>query len=69
MKNTVEVFVTKNRKFRAKIKEADLDYPYEVTVGGKEWQAGKGRTHKEEIKKQCEHILCGLDLYYGKYLK
>ena len=39
-KTKVEVFITKNRKFRASIKEPNKPR-YEVTIGGKEWENGK----------------------------
>ena len=47
-KTKVEVFVTKNRKFRASIKEPSKPR-YEVTIGGKSWESEKGKKHAERI--------------------
>ena len=43
-----KVFVTKTGKFRAVISPAEGAH-YEVTVGGEEWDKGKGREHTAEI--------------------
>jgi hypothetical protein len=54
---SVEVFVTKTLKFRAKIRES-IELPsYEVTIGGESWQAGKGRGHEARIEEKMAHIL------------
>ena len=56
----VKVFVTKTQKFRAKIRDArDLPY-YEVTIGGVEWNKGKGRQHEAKILSKCQGIIAGL---------
>jgi hypothetical protein len=47
----VYVFLTRNKKLRARIKEPGQK-PYEVSLNGEQWKKGKGRKHKEEIKKQ-----------------
>jgi len=59
---SVEVFVTSSRKFRARI--ADSHPFYEVTIGGKEWQGGKGREHKQSIMAQIDNIMSKLNKQY-----
>jgi len=65
----IKVFVTKTRKFRAKIKDSKNSIPYEVTIGGDSWLHGKGREHEEAImnkintmvsilKAELEAIIC-----------
>jgi len=44
----IKVFLTKGLKFRAHVKEPGKP-AYEVTIGGKEWQNGKGRKHEKLI--------------------
>ena len=46
---SVKVFVTKTRRFRAKISESGCA-PYEVTIGGQSWNEGKGREYFHRIK-------------------
>lgn len=45
----VEVFVTRTNKFRARIRESVEQPSYEVTIGGDEWQKGKGKAHEKTI--------------------
>jgi len=70
-KEIIEVFVTKKGKFRAKITEPYHEndtinskvgepFAYEVTVGGQEWEKGKGRKYRAKIKQKCERILDSL---------
>ena len=54
-KTKVEVFITKNRKFRASIKEPNKPR-YEVTIGGKEWENGKGKKYSDRIYKKIEEL-------------
>jgi len=57
----VEVFVTKGNKFRARIRES-IDQPsYEVTIGGEEWNKGKGKNHEQKIVSEMNKILANLD--------
>lgn len=56
----IKVFVTRTGKFRAKIKEGRHSIPYEVTIGGNEWDKGKGRGYEERIVEKCELILIEL---------
>jgi len=44
----IKVFITRGLKFRAQIKEPGKP-AYEVTVGGKEWQKGKGRQFQDQV--------------------
>ena len=53
----IKVFVTKTRKFRAKIQEGKKAIPYEVTIGGESWQKGKGRQFEKEIERKCKILL------------
>jgi len=62
----VEVFVTKGNKFRARIRESITEPTYEVTIGGEEWQKGKGRNHWQRIELLMDKILKGLGEEYGK---
>lgn len=63
----IKVFVTKQFKFRAEIKEVWEDYTgvgtrnYSVTVGGKEWQKGKGAEYRKQILSRCDHIISKLN--------
>lgn len=57
----VEVFVTKTMKFRARIRESVEVPSYEVTIGGEEWQKGKGQNHKEAIISKMDTILSALE--------
>lgn len=56
----IKVFVTKTLKFRAFVKEPG-QMPYEVTVGGKSWEEGKGREFEEKIVERMKHILAVLE--------
>ena len=49
----IKVFVTKTRKFRARIKPPG-GIPYEVTIGGSQWIKGKGREYEDEILRKCD---------------
>ncbi len=57
----VEVFVTKGGKFRASIRESVTEATYEVTVGGEEWEKGKGRNHEAKIISEMNSILATLN--------
>lgn len=59
-KTHIKVFVTKNVKFRARIKEPDQTY--EVTVGGKSWNDGKGKKYIDRISKKCDQLIDSLKL-------
>lgn len=56
-KPQIKVFITKTKKFRAKIRETKDTIPYEVTIGGKSWKDGKGRKYEVTIKHKCELLL------------
>lgn len=56
----VEVFVTKTMKFRARIRESVEVPSYEVSIGGEEWEKGKGRNHEAEIVKKMNAMLVTL---------
>jgi len=53
----VEVFVTKTMKFRARIRESVETPSYEVSLGGEEWEKGKGKNHEQEIKEKVTAIM------------
>lgn len=61
----ITVFITKKRKFRARI-ATDDEPVYEVTIGGKEWRKGKGREFEERIIKICEKITTDINNNYHK---
>lgn len=44
----IKLVITKTNKFRVNIKEPN-EVAYEVTVGGEEWNKGKGRKYESEI--------------------
>jgi hypothetical protein len=56
-KPQIKIFVTKTKEFRAKIKETKKTLPYEVTIGGKSWENGKGRKYEKEIKRKCKLLI------------
>ena len=56
----IKVFITKNIKFRAIIKE-DNQPEYEVTIGGASWDKGKGREHESTILQKCNAIVDSLN--------
>lgn len=56
----VEVFATKGCAFRARIRESVEQPSYEVSIGGQEWGAGKGRNHETEIKEKADLIIGSL---------
>lgn len=59
-KTHVKVFVTRALKFRAKIKEEGKP-AYEVTIGGKSWENGKGLPYRHLIYQLCRSIVLTLD--------
>lgn len=61
----INVFVTKNQKFRASIQE-NGEKSYEVTIGGIRWNEGVGNKHKEIIIKKCENLLNTLNSELNK---
>jgi hypothetical protein len=56
----IKIFITKNLKFRVKVKEP-TGKSYEVTVGGTEWLKGKGREYEKVIRKKCEILVALLE--------
>jgi hypothetical protein len=56
-KPEIKVFITKTRKFRARIKETKNSIPYEVTIGGFSWEKGKGKEHEAKIKLKCSRLI------------
>ncbi len=64
-KLSIEVFVTKTHKYRARVEEPSEDgtsiMRYEVTVGGEAWKSGKGAKHTKEILKRMTKIREKLD--------
>lgn len=52
----IKVFITKTMQIRVRIKEEKNTPPYEVTVGGEEWQKGKGSKFHECIKLKALNI-------------
>ena len=62
-KTYINIFVTKTNKLRAYVSN-NLGQFYEVTIGGKEWEKGKGKEHKEIIKEKCLRLIDKLtDIY------
>jgi len=55
----IKVFVTKSLKFRVTISEPGKP-SYEVTVGGKSWNEGKGHEYKERIRTKTNYIMAKL---------
>jgi hypothetical protein len=66
-KPQIKIFVTKTKEFRAKIKETKKTLPYEVTIGGKSWENGKGRKYDKEIKRKCELLITTLNSKLGYF--
>lgn len=60
-KPQIKVFITKTQEFRAKIKENKDTPEYEVTIGGKSWNNGKGKKFEKEIKHKCELLITTLN--------
>lgn len=55
---TIRVFVTKSWEFRAKVEPHDKDTPnFEVTVGGKSWNEGKGQPWQNKILRKCHELV------------
>ena len=48
-KPQIKVFITKTQKFRARIKENKNKASYEVTIGGMQWDLGKGKQYEAII--------------------
>lgn len=67
-KPIVEVFVTKSRKFRAKVKEVD-GFKYEVTIGGSEWNKGKGRQYESNIMQKCSNLIAAMQNEFENFKK
>ena len=55
----IKVSVTSTMRFRASI-TPKTGFSYEVTVGGVEWQNGKGREYEKEIMQKCLEIVSTL---------
>lgn len=56
----IKVFVTKDCKFRADIKEIDMaggNHMESVTVGSDSWHQGKCVDHHDRILKKCRILL------------
>jgi len=62
----VDVFVTRGMQFRASIRESIISPTYEVTIGGEEWNKGKGRNHQAKIQEQMNKILRALEQGYAR---
>lgn len=56
----IKVFVTKNRKFRARI-ECDDPPHREITVGGFGWDSGRVRKYEGEILRKCGELISNLN--------
>ena len=59
-KTHIKVRITKNLRFRVTIKEGDDGSPYNFTVGGEQWQAGRWREHERAILHICKSIVADL---------
>lgn len=68
-KPQIKVFVTKSRKFRAKIKETKDGIPYEVTIGGENWKKDVGRKYEYEIKHKIIYLMMDLESKYKEIWK
>lgn len=63
----IKVFITKNGKFRARIKE--LDKPtYEVSVGSDSWLEGKGVKYHSVIRRKCNLLMVELRGQINEFL-
>lgn len=60
MKTNIKVFVTKNRKFRARIKPYNAP-AFEVTVGGKKWDEGHYGQYQAAIHAKIWQIVGSLE--------
>jgi len=60
----IEVYITRKGKYRAKVSNLDTLSAEEITVGGKQWKAGKLPEHKEVILSKCSalHARLGVTL-------
>lgn len=56
----IKVFVTKNHKFRARIREPNNKL-YEITIGGNNWNNGRGKEHKAKIMIKIANIMRDLN--------
>lgn len=61
---TIYVSVSKTLRFRAKI-IVEGQPPYEVTVGGKQWQEGKGANYKHLIMPKIAALMIKLQKEYS----
>lgn len=68
-KPQIKVFSTKAHKIRARIKEAKTSVPFEVTVGGSEWNDGKGREFEDEIIIKSQYLINSLEDEFIKLTK
>lgn len=59
-KPQIKVYLTKTKKLRAIIREDIKSTPYEVTVGGLEWQKGRGRMYEGVIKVKSLKLLAAI---------
>jgi len=50
------MLVTEGGWFRAKVKRPDGS-GYQVSIGGNEWDKGKGKEWEERIKGKCKRII------------
>lgn len=62
-KTHIKLFITKTNKFRVEIREPN-EPPYQVKVGGSEWNKGKGSKHREVILSKIEQRLINLREQY-----
>lgn len=62
----IEVRVTRSHRFRATILEPDSLIPYEVTVGGKAWDDGKGRKYAPIIFRKIQKMMTKLSSEYER---
>lgn len=73
LKAHVRVVVTKSNTFRARVTPTkkltcEIEYPYEVTVGGESWRRGKGAEHSKIIRRKMGIILYRLANAYAATL-
>lgn len=65
-KAEIKVFITKNRKFRARIREEKGSPYYEVTVGGKNWNKGLANEHHDRIMFLCQLLMTAINKEFDK---
>lgn len=65
IKSHIKVWMTKTKKIRAQVTEINrITYDksmYEVTVGGNEWNKGKGNEYREEIRHKTAALIASLN--------